>query len=638
MEELLKLPTYTAEKSTSLRFVYDKINVNIRGLASMGIKSEQYGSLLIPIIMTKLPQELRLRFARDTNKEVWEIEELMDLVKREVEAREASELVKLNSLRPPARNQTPPQPSASTLLTSGTSIKCVYCGECHYSASCAKFKTSQERKGILLRSGRCFNCLKTNHKSRDCGSTRTCRHCNRKHHQSICERVYPAGSNPGNNTETSDKGSNSEAISSTNTSSVTKYQRTIVLQTAHALACAEPSSPAVRVRILLDSDSQLSYITERLQRQLSLKHTRFEKLHLNTFGGNSYKTQTCAVVRFYIQGLQHGEPVAISALTSPTICSPLPTAIRVDRYAHLCDLQLADECSTPGEEIDILIGSNFYWNIVMGEVVKADKGPVAVNSKLGWLLSAPIDSREVHSVSHTNVVISGTPTCATCNIRDNALFKCLCDFWEVESLGIIDTPDALVSNSFVPSILFRDNHYTVNLPWKHDHAEIPDHLVLCESRLRSLLRKLQVKPDLLLEYDKIIKEQLKCGIIEHIKPDQPSKVSHVSCKPSVHYLPHHGVLRQDSETTRLRIVYNGSAKAYGAEQSLNDCLQTGPNYIPKLFDILIQFRWHKIAITADIEKAFLMIHINEADRDFLRFLWVRDPFQVPHELVHLRFT
>ena len=185
------------------------------------------------------------------------------------------------------------------------------------------------------------------------------------------------------------------------------------------------------------------------------------------------------------------------------------------------------------------------------------------------------------------MVISGTPTCATCNIRDNALFKCLRDFWEVESLGIVDTPDAVVSNSFVPSILFHDNHYTVNLPWKHDHAEIPDHLVLCESRLRSLLRKLQVKPDLLLEYDKIIKEQLKCSIIELIKPNQPSKVSHVRCKPSVHYLPHHGVLRQDSETTRLRIVYNGSAKAYGAEQCLNDCLQTGPNYIPKLFDILI---------------------------------------------------
>ena len=75
------MPACTTEKSTSLRFVYDKINVNIRGLASLEIKSEQYGSLLIPIIMTKLPQELRLRFARDTDKDVWEIEELMDLVK-----------------------------------------------------------------------------------------------------------------------------------------------------------------------------------------------------------------------------------------------------------------------------------------------------------------------------------------------------------------------------------------------------------------------------------------------------------------------------------------------------------------------------------------------------------------------------
>ena len=156
--------------------------------------------------------------------------------------------------------------------------------------------SSKPRKGILLRSGQCFNCLKTNHKSQDCGSTRICRHCNRKHHQSICEQVYLAGSNPGNNTETSDNGSNSEAISSTNTSSVTKSQRTILLQTAHTLAFAEPSSPAVQVHILLDSGSQLSYITERLQCHLSLKHTKFEKLHLNTFGSNSYKTQTCAVL------------------------------------------------------------------------------------------------------------------------------------------------------------------------------------------------------------------------------------------------------------------------------------------------------------------------------------------------------
>ena len=114
-------------------------------------------------------------------------------------------------------------------------------------------------------------------------------------------------------------------------------------------------------------------------------------------------------------------------------------------------------------------------------------------------------------------------------------------------------------------------------------------------------------------------------------------VSQADCKPNVHYLPHHGVIRQESQTTKLHIVYNGSARAYGNEPSVNDCLQAGPNYIPQLFDILIRFHWHKIAVTANVEKAFLMIGIAEDDRDFL-FLWVKDPFKVPHELVHLRFT
>ena len=380
-------------------------------------------------------------------------------------------------------------------------------------------------------------------------------------------------------------------------------------------------------------------MTEELRHRLNLKHTKIERLHLNTFGSHNYKTQACAVVRLYLRAHHQGEPVAISALTSPVICSPLPSAIRVDRYPHLSDLQLADESSTPRGEIDVLIGSNFYWSIVTGEVVKADEGPVAVNSKLGWLLSGPMDSHEAHQVFHSNVVISGAPTNPTYGVRDDALVNALRRFWEDESLGIVDTPADIVNpNSFMLPISFRDGRYVVSLPWKCDHADVPNHLVLCEGRLKSLLRKLRLKPDLLLEYDKIIRDQLKCGIIEIVHPDQLNMVSQAGCKPNVHYMPYHGVIRQESQTTKLRIVYNGSARAYGNEPSVNDCLQTGPNYIPKLVDILVRFRWHKIALTADIEKAFLMIGIVEDDRDFLRFLWVKDPFKVPHELVHLRFT
>jgi len=81
-----------------------------------------------------------------------------------------------------------------------------------------------------------------------------------------------------------------------------------------------------------------------------------------------------------------------------------------------------------------------------------------------------------------------------------------------------------------------------------------------------------------------------------------------------HYSPHHGVVRQESETTKLRIAYNGSARAVGDDYSLNNCLLTGPNCIPKLFNILIQFRWNLIAVTADIEKTSLMVSIKPNDR------------------------
>ena len=94
------------------------------------------------------------------------------------------------------------------LVNKGSSIKCTYCGESHYSALCTKFNTSQESNGILFRSGWCFNCLKTTHKSQEYRSTRTCQHCNRKHHQSICEQIYSVWSNPLNNNKASVKGSN----------------------------------------------------------------------------------------------------------------------------------------------------------------------------------------------------------------------------------------------------------------------------------------------------------------------------------------------------------------------------------------------------------------------------------------------
>ena len=83
----------------------------------------------------------------------------------------------------------------------------------------------------------------------------------------------------------------------------------------------------------------------------------------------------------------------------------------------------------------------------------------------------------------------------------------------------------------------------------------------------------------------------------------------------MHYLPHHEVIRKNRESTSVRIVYDGSAKSPGQQLSLNDCLPTGPNYIPQLADVLVRFHWNRIAITADIEKAFLYDwHARESEK------------------------
>ena len=105
----------------------------------------------------------------------------------------------------------------------------------------------------------------------------------------------------------------------------------------------------------------------------------------------------------------------------------------------------------------------------------------------------------------------------------------------------------------------------------------------------------------------------------------------------IHYLPHHGIVRQDKTTSKLRIIYDASARSTGP--SLNDCLYyTGPKFGQSIFSILIQFRLHQIALIGDIEKAFLMVSIQEEDRDALRFLWISDLKSGTPELITFRFS
>ena len=91
-------------------------------------------------------------------------------------------------------------------------------------------------------------------------------------------------------------------------------------------------------------------------------------------------------------------------------------------------------------------------------------------------------------------------------------------------------------------------------------------------------------------------------------------------RPGAHFICHHGVVKLDRETTKLRVVFGGSARSNSQVLSLNDHLETGANYMPLLFNTIIRLRSHQVALTVDIKKVFHQIVIKGYDRDALRFL------------------
>ena len=91
--------------------------------------------------------------------------------------------------------------------------------------------------------------------------------------------------------------------------------------------------------------------------------------------------------------------------------------------------------------------------------------------------------------------------------------------------------------------------------------------------------------------------------------------------PNQFFLPHRPVIRQNAEPTKLRVVYDASAKSESG-YSLNNCLEKGPSLQKKLRDILIRTIFRPVILCADIEKAFLQIRIKEKERESLMFHWV----------------
>ena len=317
-------------------------------------------------------------------------------------------------MKTPAQQSRPPSNStASSLVANSYNVRCVYCNASHFSASCDKVVDVKDRRNILIKKGRCFNCLKANHKTRECSSTKTYRLCHKKHHQSICNSLSPqAEPFAPSSSSTQSIVPSQDVKNSVTTTSTNNGGRTVLLQTARAIATNNDTNSTTQVRILFDSGSQRSYVTERVCAKLRLNPIHTEKLQVNTFGGEHFKTKQCKFVRFDIHKPSSSERVTLTAISYPMICSTLPSIMKVYKYAYLSSLELADCPRDTGiDVIDVLVGSDYYWNFVTGETCRGTDGPVAIRSRLGWLLSGVVDSSHGGANACTHLILTNGPNC-----------------------------------------------------------------------------------------------------------------------------------------------------------------------------------------------------------------------------------
>lgn len=621
-------PVTSSYHLKALRHLLDAVESNVRGLKALGVDASCYGGLLSSILMSRLPSDLRLIVSRGLPEEAWTVESMREILRREIEARERSAGAR------PSLQKKPPPSTALSLLTGAHQATCAYCDGPHASSACTAVTAPEERKRLLRSKGRCFVCLRRNHLSRNCRSSTRCTKCQGRHHASIC-----VGTNEGGGARqrppNPDSGSSSDPPGSPRTpttqSLCVSSHTPILLQTAKAVVCdVFRGGPQLEVRALLDSGSQRSYVTTQVNEALNARKLRSERMVIKTFGAG----QGTSVVYDFVELIvttRDGEALTLPMVVVPHICDPVrtqPIDLTKTMYEHLSGLQLADSCvEVEDSKIDVLIGSDHYWKIVTGTVVRGSDGPTAIETRLGWVLSGPAHGLQ-ESTSLTFTAQSSHMLRVDCFTDTDSLAAGLKRFWDLESLGILKEERSL-GEEFVQQITFKGGRYEVHLPWRESHPHLPDNYVLCKRRLNGLLKRLSQNPEHLKQYDSVIRDQLEQGIVEVVDP-----TAHEVGR--LHYLPHHGVFQHDKQTTKLRVVYDASARGDGP--SLNDCLHIGPNFGQNMLDILVRFRVHPIVLMGDVEKAFLMVSVAERDRDVLRFLWVADVKQSSPEIIVLRFT
>lgn len=363
------------------------------------------------------------------------------------------------------------------------------------------------------------------------------------------------------------------------------------------------------IQILLDPGSELSFITEKVVQKLRL--TR-KKASIPLIGIGALKSgRTRGVVEVILSAVNDKSIFCtLQAFILPCLTCKIPTfTVNLDSISSIKNLRLADpDFNRPGS-IDMIIGSDSYSKIILPETIPAtSSSPLAQLTIFGWVLSGPVPSGEASF---------NTASCH-CAI-DSDLDKLLLRFWTQEEVHCPKefslNPDEMFCEEHYRITHSRDSQgrYIVRLPLKKPVSSLGDSSKVALQSLARLSKRMHLKSLYRKRYNEFINKYENLGHMILVSQEELKS-------PEFYYLPHHGVLREQSRTTKLRVVFNASSPT-DSGISLNDILYSGRKLQTEISDVLLWFRSHKYVFSTDMVKMYRQINVHPDDQNLQRIYW-----------------
>lgn len=628
LQALFSLPQIASENSRNLQTLHDQTNTSIQALKNLGRPVDSWDDVLVYLVAQKLDK---------TSRKAWELK-LSDTV----EPSAYSDISKFLESRIRALDAILPtkpggsvdtnikSPKSKTIASnSATSSKfvCPTCKKNHLLYQCIVFQadTPARRHDFIKAQKRCFNCLAATYLTKDCKSENRCRKCSQKHHtllhlsndtKSPCDEPITASATTTNK--------ESEIKSNTITSNVSSPKTNVLLATARVRVYS-PHGRFARARALLDQGFAATLISENLAQILRLSRMRQNICVTGIGDAQSYARHTACVIVSPVNKNEPAHSTNAIILNSLTKYAPNKLSPKIS-WAHIADLDLADDDPMSTDPIDIIIGADLYGLMILDGIRKGRSNePLAQNTILGWILSGPT------STSPSPVSIYSHHS-STLDILDLNLRR----FWEVEDLPktkSLTNEEQQCEDHFVATHA-RDLHgrYIIRLPFKSNFpGNFGDSRTAVLASLRRLERNLQLNTMKASAYHDFLTEYKILGHMEIVSKSQAN--------PSTarYYIPHHAVFRESSTTSRLRVVFNASSKTSTGE-SLNDYLLAGPKLQTDLASVMLKWRQFRYDFTADIAKMYRQILVDSRDSSYQLILWRSSPLDPDEEYRLLTIT